>query len=133
MRTIAWIVTLPLGVIAVLFAISNRTSASLTLWPIPVDLEAPLYVIVLVPLAIGLFAGGFIVWVGAALARARARRLEHRLAAVEATLKATQDAQARSVLAAERSAEAERIARERQATALVAANEKLPVRANRAS
>lgn len=132
MRTIAWIVTLPLGVIAVLFAISNRTPAVLTLWPIPVDLQAPLYVIVLVPLAIGLFAGGFIVWVGAALARARARRLEHRLAAVEATLKATQDSQARSLLAAERAGEAERIQRERQATALVAANEKLPVRTNRA-
>ncbi len=96
MRLIHWVVTLPLAVIVVLFAVSNRESVTVTVWPLPVRLEAPLYLVVLLALLIGFLVGELIAWINAGrarrLARERARRidaLERELAATQARLPAT--------------------------------------------
>ncbi len=125
MRYLAWIITLPLGLAIVLFAISNREPVALSVWPLQEALQLPVYLAVLVPFVLGLIGGAFVVWVGAAAARRRVRRLEARLDAAEAVLRATQEARARERLVAERRDEEQRVQRERRATALIAANEKL--------
>ncbi len=90
-------VTVPVAVVVVLFAVSNRASVSVTLWPLPVALAAPLYFVVLIALVGGFLVGGFVAWINAGrvrrTARARARRiaaLERDLAAAEARLAAPQ-------------------------------------------
>ncbi|MDG5497269.1 lipopolysaccharide assembly protein LapA domain-containing protein [Niveispirillum sp. BGYR6] len=64
MRYLSWIVTLPLAVIAISFAISNLTPVQLSLWPLPFFVEAPAFALVLVTLVLGFLLGGLTVWVG---------------------------------------------------------------------
>jgi len=62
-------------VAALVFALSNRQSIAVSLWPFDVDVLMPLYLIVLGSLALGaLFGGGFI-WIGTLQHRFLARRL----------------------------------------------------------
>ena len=97
MRLVHWVVTVPATVVAVAFSVSNRESVSVTLWPLPGRLDAPLYLVVLLSLAVGFLIGEFVAWINAGrarrLARERARRidaLEHELAATQANLTAAE-------------------------------------------
>ena len=78
MRRLSWIVTLPLLIVAVVFAVTNRHAVPVRLWPLQVELELPLYLLVLVALAVGLLAGALIGWIGAGGARRRAREARAR-------------------------------------------------------
>src|SRR3546814_7084194 len=73
MRILYWIVVAPIMRIAVLFAISNRQTVMLGLWPLPYEISVPVYLIAMLPLAAGFIAGGMVAWIGAGKARARAR------------------------------------------------------------
>src|SRR3546814_7702107 len=73
MRILYCIVVAPIMLIAVLFAISNRQTVLLGLWPLPYEISAPVYLIAILPLAAGFIAGGMVAWIGAGKARARAR------------------------------------------------------------
>ncbi len=73
MRRLSWIVSLPLLVVAVVFAVTNRHAVPVRLWPLQLELELPLYLLVLVALALGLLAGMLIGWLSAGGARRRAR------------------------------------------------------------
>ena len=46
-RIAFWLIGLPLAIVAVLFAISNRTPVVFELWPLPFELEAPRFLPVL--------------------------------------------------------------------------------------
>lgn len=72
MKILSWLVGLPLAVVVVVFALSNRHPAMIALWPFDRGLELPVYLAVLLPLVIG-FLGGFL-W-------ASGRGLKHRRAA----------------------------------------------------
>lgn len=78
------LITLPLTIVFVVFAISNRASATISLWPLPIAIDLPLFLLVLAPLALGLFSGLLWLWAPLALARRRARKAEERVAALEA-------------------------------------------------
>jgi putative membrane protein len=78
------LITLPLTVVLVVFAIANRGDASISLWPLPIALDLPIFLLVLGPLALGLFSGLAWLWAPLALARRRARKAEARVAALEA-------------------------------------------------
>ncbi len=90
MRYLSWIITLPIALCAVLFAISNRDSVTFALWPTPFTLEAPIYLATLLALAVGFVAGGFIAWANQHRNRARARRAEDRVFYLERELQETQ-------------------------------------------
>ena len=90
MRLIHWIVTLPVALVAVLFAVSNREGVTVTLWPLPVRLEAPLYLVVLLALVAGFLVGELIAWINAGRARRLARERARRIEALERELFATQ-------------------------------------------
>jgi len=57
-----WLVTLPLTVVLVNFALWNGGATTLDFWPLPFTLETRAFVIVLVPLLAGFFIGEVTAW-----------------------------------------------------------------------
>lgn len=102
MRYISWIITLPIALFAVLFAISNRDPVTFALWPTPFTLQAPIYLATLLALVVGFVAGGFIAWANQHRNRSRARRAEDRVFYLEREL---QESQTRAAAAEKRVAE----------------------------
>ena len=86
MKLIYWLIAGPLIALAVLFALSNRGSVELSIWPLPFSLSAPVYLVALGGLAVGFFAGGIVAWFGAGRTRARARAAERTVRAREVEL-----------------------------------------------
>jgi uncharacterized integral membrane protein len=78
LRLISFLVTFPITIFVILFAVSNRDMVPMALWPLPGSLEAPLYVLVLVCVAAGFLLGGGIVWSGELGHKRRAARAERR-------------------------------------------------------
>lgn len=78
MRHLSWIVTIPVTVVAVVFAVANREPVPLSFWPLPWSVDLPVYLIVLGCLLAGFLLGGFVAWVAAAPRRRRARRTTER-------------------------------------------------------
>lgn len=90
MRYIAWLIGLPVAIVAITFAVINRQVVTIDLWPLPWTASLPLFLMVLGALGLGMVAGGVIVWVSGGRTRARARaehrranRLDHRVRALE--------------------------------------------------
>lgn len=79
MKVLSWLIGLPIAVLAIIFAVSNRGAVLVDLWPLPWEVMLPLYLLVLGALAVGLVVGALIAWISAGSTRARARR-EHRRA-----------------------------------------------------
>ncbi len=86
MKYLSWILTVPLAIVAVVFAVSNRAGATLNLWPLGISVEAPLFILVLGSALAGLIAGGFIAWFSAGSTRQRRRAAVHRAEAAEREL-----------------------------------------------
>jgi len=89
-KLVHWLVTLPLAIILVIFAVSNREGVIVTLWPLPVTLEAPLYLVVLLALFAGFLVGELVAWINGRRWRREARRRARRIEALERELDATQ-------------------------------------------
>jgi len=90
MRLISWILFVAVGTAAVLFAVDNRETVSLGLWPLSAGVDLPLFVPVMVAAALGFLCGGTVAWLGGHRWRSQARRhrrtaeaLERRLHAME--------------------------------------------------
>jgi uncharacterized integral membrane protein len=78
-KVLSWLVGIPIALLAVLFAVSNRQAVVIDPWPLPWEVTIPLYLLVLGALAVGLVIGAVIAWLSAAGTRGRARR-DHRRA-----------------------------------------------------
>ena len=70
MRLLFWIFVLLVALVLAVFAVSNRESVTLGLWPAPFLVEIPLYVAMLAALAVGFVLGEVAAWI------ARRRRRE---------------------------------------------------------
>lgn len=73
-----WLLALPFAALVVIFALANRDIVSVSLWPFPIAVDVPLYVLVL---GVGLltFVGGALVgWLSQAAVRGEARTLAAR-------------------------------------------------------
>jgi lipopolysaccharide assembly protein A len=90
MRALYWPLAALAAVVLTLFSVSNRQSVTLELWPVPFALDAPLYLIVLVSLAVGFATGELAAWIGGRRRRRQARQYRRRIAALERELAATQ-------------------------------------------
>lgn len=73
----SWLITIPLGALVVLFAVSNTQLVRLGLWPFDMTVELPLSVAVLAVSAVAFLLGAFVVWTAGLPTRMRARRLEN--------------------------------------------------------
>ena len=63
MKYFTLLITVPLTVFAVLFAVSNGASVQLTLWPFEFKQELPVNVLALGFLMAGFFLGALFVWI----------------------------------------------------------------------
>jgi putative membrane protein len=88
MRFLWWIVLALVAVVLILFAISNRETVSVELWPLPAVAEMPLYLMLLGTLLIGFVVGELLAWVGSLRWRREARRSRARIAMLERELAA---------------------------------------------
>lgn len=86
MKLLYWFIAGPLIALSILFALSNRESVDLSIWPLPFTAGVPVYVVALGGLAVGFFAGGIVAWFGAGRTRARARAAERALRGREVEL-----------------------------------------------
>jgi len=80
MRLISWLFTLFVLFIALCFAVNNRQSATISLWPFGIEVVAPLYLLSLGTLFLGLLMGVLIGWVSHLPHRIEARRLRRDIA-----------------------------------------------------
>ncbi len=99
MRVISLLVTVPVGLLVLSFALTNREAVTLGLWPLPFTLDPPVWALGLGALALGIVLGGFVGWLAGRGGRARRRRAERRTAELGEAL-AT--AEARAVAAEKR-------------------------------
>jgi lipopolysaccharide assembly protein A len=70
-------------IVLVAFAIANRTPVEVSLAPLPIVLELPVYGVFLLGLVLGGLLGGIAVWLGSAPYRRQARRLRNKVWALE--------------------------------------------------
>ncbi len=82
---------IPVAAVFVIFAVANRHVLTLNLWPLPLEIDLPVYIAVLGALAAGMAIGGSAQWLSDGKWRRRARAgrreataLERRLTLVEA-------------------------------------------------
>ena len=73
-------------VVVVAFAVANRTPVAVSLAPLPIVLELPVYGVFLLGLVLGALLGGIALWLGGARHRWRARRLRNQVGALESQM-----------------------------------------------
>ena len=66
--------------LAFCFAITNRQSTVVYVWPLELEIEAPLYLLTLAPLFVGLIIGALVTWLGVLPHRLTTRRIHKELA-----------------------------------------------------
>lgn len=83
MKYVSWIVTLPLIAIAIVFSVNHRQPVEIDLWPLPLAIEPPLYLVVLLAVFIGFLLGGSIDWLSQGRNRRTARWRRYRIEELE--------------------------------------------------
>ena|SRR5690348_9091440 len=96
MRLFHWLVTAPLAVVLIVFAVNNRDAVTLSFWPLPVTLQAPVYLIVLLALLVGFLIGELVAWTNGRRWRQQARHSTRRIAELERALAAQAEAKDRA-------------------------------------
>ena len=90
MKLVFWIVAALVAAVLALFAMSNREAITLGLWPLPFELDLPLYLAIIAAMLTGFVAGALCVWSAGRHGRRESRRRGRRIAALERELAATQ-------------------------------------------
>jgi uncharacterized integral membrane protein len=88
MKLLGWIIFALAALLLILFAVSNRESVAVGLWPLPVLVQMPLYLLLLAVLVLGFVVGQLVAWIAGAHWRREARRSRDRIAALESELAA---------------------------------------------
>lgn len=94
MRVLTWLVGVPTAVVAMIFAASNRDSVAVDLWPLPWQIDLPLFLLVLGALGLGLLFGALVGWMSAGSARTAAREARREARKLEGDLKTLKAEQA---------------------------------------
>lgn len=80
MKVIIWIVSILVAILLVCFALANRDTVSIGLWPLVDRLELRFFVAILLAGAVGFLAGGLVAWSAQSrwrrIARERGRRIQ---------------------------------------------------------
>ena len=89
MRTVCWAVMLVAALLILIpFAVANRATVSLRLWPLPFLVDLPLYLLAMLLLLAGFVVGAAVAWVGGRRARRELRHRRRRIVVLERELKA---------------------------------------------
>jgi uncharacterized integral membrane protein len=82
-KYLSWIITLPLIAVAVIFSVNHRQPVEIDLWPLPLAIEPPVYLVVLLAVFIGFLLGGSIDWWSQGRNRRTARWRRYRIEELE--------------------------------------------------
>jgi uncharacterized integral membrane protein len=77
-RYLSWLVTFPVMVVVVVFAVANRQEVTLHFWPLAESGPVPVWLLVLGSFLAGILVGWLIMWVATAPRRRRARQTAER-------------------------------------------------------
>ncbi len=83
MKLLFWIVGLPLLLVAGFFAVANRETVAVSLWPFAESLQMPLFLAIATPFYLGFALGALIAWGASGGARTRAREAARRATALQ--------------------------------------------------
>jgi uncharacterized integral membrane protein len=75
MRRLSYIVSLPLAILLILFAIDNRDALEIKFWPLSWTVSLPAFLALFLALLLGFLAGALAAWFSGAKGRQRARGL----------------------------------------------------------
>lgn len=73
MKLFTWIILLPVAALIIVFAVVNRELTTLNLWPLPFEIDLPLFSVIFGGALIGVIWGGIAAWTAAGATRAKAR------------------------------------------------------------
>ncbi len=85
-RFLSWFAMLIIGIIIVLFSVSNRTIVTLDFWPFPILYEAPIYFPMLTIGFLGFILGAITAWFSAGRTRSKVRKANRRASILEKDL-----------------------------------------------
>jgi uncharacterized integral membrane protein len=82
-RFLSWLIMLMVGLIVIVFSISNHSVVTLDFWPLPVFQDTPIYLPVLASGVLGFGFGAIIAWFSAGASRRKARKASRRASSLE--------------------------------------------------
>ncbi len=85
-RLLSWIVTAPIALLVILFAVSNLDKVTLHLWPFPFDMTIWIWALTLIDLFVGFLLGAIVTWIADRRRRRETRLLNRRVAELEQQL-----------------------------------------------
>lgn len=74
MKRLGWTITLPIAVVAVIFAVNNIAPVAVKLWPLPYAIALPLFAVVFIGVLLGFLGGVVVAWLSQGKWRRLARR-----------------------------------------------------------
>lgn len=74
MKRLRWLITVPLALVLIVFAVNNRHLVDVSLWPLDFIVRWPLFLFVYIGVVAGFLAGAAIAWASTAQLHRRARR-----------------------------------------------------------
>jgi uncharacterized integral membrane protein len=90
LRYVSWILTIPLTLIVISFAVSNRGQILFQLWPLPEGVNLPAFLVIFGALIFGIFIGGSAAWLSSLKFRNLARRRHRQIIKLESELASLQ-------------------------------------------
>jgi uncharacterized integral membrane protein len=92
LNRLRWLITLPLAIVLVVFAVNNRGPVEVDLFPFGLFISWPLFVFVFLGLVLGLLIGLIFVWFYGYAARKAAHEHKARIRKLERSVKTLQSA-----------------------------------------
>lgn len=89
MKLIGWIIIGLIGLIFIVFAVHNYHAASVNLWPAPVALSLPLFVVVFAAIVLGFVGGALVAWLAGGKTRRKARDAKRAARQLESQVEAS--------------------------------------------
>lgn len=80
MRALAWLITVPLFLVLLVFTLANRHEVTLSFWPFGYEMSWPLSIFIIGFLFFGIILGNFIAWVRSWPEKIRCKSLQNDLA-----------------------------------------------------
>jgi uncharacterized integral membrane protein len=92
-KLLYWLIALPIGLILIVFSVSNRDGVVVSFSPLPYEMSIPLFLLVFIVFVVGILVGGLLGWMGGHGARRRARERRHRISELETQLRQAEERQ----------------------------------------
>ena len=96
MKHFSWLLTVPLTVMVVVFAVANRAFVPLDLWPFAIEVQIPIFLLVLGSMLFGFLIGGLVMWLSLGKQRRQGRAAKGQIAKLERQTQELEQARGRA-------------------------------------